>query len=84
MKTAPWFKIVFLLVFGSALNAFSWPTYDPFNYTPGQEVWGQTDTNTGDYWQGIDTGANMNNAVSIVNQSVSYPGCPPALGIRFS
>jgi hypothetical protein len=83
MKTALWFKIVFVLVVGSAINAFSWPTYDPFNYPPGQEVWGQTDTNTQDYWQGIDTGANANNAVSIVNQSLTYPGLPASPGYSF-
>src|SRR5579863_8213425 len=84
MKPALWFKIVFVLVVSTAINAFSWPTYDPFNYTPGQEVYGQTDTNTGDFWQGIDTGATPNvNAVAIVNQSLTYPGLPASPGYSF-
>jgi hypothetical protein len=42
----PIFGLVFL--FCGAMKSFSWPVYDPFDYTPGQTVWGQYDTNTQD------------------------------------
>jgi Concanavalin A-like lectin/glucanases superfamily/Immunoglobulin domain/Legume lectin domain/Immunoglobulin I-set domain len=83
MKNASLCRIVLLLVFSAALHAFSWPVYEPFNYPPGQTVWGQYDTNTQDYWMEIDSGASAPNAISIVNQSLTYPGLPASPGYSF-
>lgn len=83
MKNLLLCKLVCLLVLGAASHAFSWPVYDPFNYPPGQELWGKYDTNTQDYWEGIDTGAATNlNAVDIVSPPVplTYPGLPYSPG----
>src|ERR1700688_203990 len=83
MKTAVLSKIVCWLLFSAAIQAFAWPTYEPFNYPPGQTVWGRYDTNTQDLWWEIDSGANANNAVAIVNQSLTYPGLPASPGYSF-
>jgi len=83
MKTSLLSKIVFLWLVSAAINAYSWPVYDPFNYTPGQELWGQYNTNTQDYWNGIDTGASTANAVIITTNVVTYPGLPASPGYSF-
>lgn len=80
MKIALRFKIAFLVVFSAAINAFAWPIYEPFNYPPGQTVWGQYDTNTTDVWWELDSGASGANAQIVVNQSVTYPGLPASPG----
>ena len=59
---------------------FSFPIYDPFNYTPGQTLWGQTDSN-GDYWWEIDSGqVSPPNAILTTGVPVTYPGLPASTG----
>jgi hypothetical protein len=72
-----------VLLLSSTMKSFSWPVYDPFDYPPGQTVWGQFDTNTSDYWNEIDSGANSANAIIIANQSLTYPGLPAGFGYSF-
>jgi hypothetical protein len=76
----PILGLLFLLC--GATRVLSWPTYDPFNYTPGQTVWGRT-TPTGDLWYEIDSGASSLNAIIIANQSLTYPGLPASPGYSF-
>ncbi len=80
MKTAFLSKALLFVVLFAAINAFSWPVYDPFNYPIGQTIWSQFDTNTGDQWYEIDSGANGNNAIDVANVSVTYPGLPASAG----
>jgi hypothetical protein len=82
-------KKLFLPILGLAfllcgtMKSFSWPVYDPFDYTTGQTVWGQYDTNTQDYWMEIDSAASAANAIIIANQAVTYPGLPASPGYSF-
>jgi hypothetical protein len=67
-------------VFSCAMMASAFPVYDPFNYTPGQTLWGQTDAN-GDYWWEIDSGGTAPNAIDVVSFSgLTYPGLPASAG----
>jgi len=56
MKKILLFVLGAIIALFGTMKSFAWPTYDPFNYTPGQTVWGQFDTNTGDLWYEIDSG----------------------------
>jgi hypothetical protein len=74
----PILGIVFLLC--GATRLFSFPVYDPFNYTPGTTLWGQTDGN-GDFWWEIDAGqVSPPNAIINTSVAVNYPGLPASAG----
>jgi hypothetical protein len=73
-------RLVVLLFLAGTLRLSAFPIYDPFNYTPGHTLWGQTDGN-GDYWWEIDSGqVNPPNAILATAVPVTYPGLPASAG----
>ncbi len=74
----PILGIMFLLC--GVTRLLSFPIYDPFNYTPGQTLWGRTDAN-GDFWWEIDSGqVSPPNAITVTGVPVNYPGLPASTG----
>jgi hypothetical protein len=74
-------RIVTLSFFCAAiLSVSAFPVYDPFNYTPGQPLWGQTGPN-GDYWWEIDSAqTSPPNAILTTAVPVNYPGLAASPG----
>ncbi|HEX3720704.1 MAG TPA: immunoglobulin domain-containing protein [Verrucomicrobiae bacterium] len=74
-------SVIFVSFFLAAITKLSaFPIYDPFDYAPGQHLWGQTDPN-GDYWWEIDSGqTSPPNAIVATSVPVTYPGLPAGAG----